>query len=482
MSRPFPYPCRLHKDECGTILVLWAVCLGVILGIVALSFDLGRAAITRSELQSFADSVALAAAGELDTEDDAIDRAVAAAALIADTHSFGNTERALQGAQDYALTFFSALPDVDTGAMTSTTNDPAEAAFVRVTVTPTTVESTFGAAFAALTTAEDREYVLGATAVAGLAIYACDVTPMMFCLPGPDFKAEEHVGEMIRLRAGGNGAAWGPGDFGFLDPGKIEVDEGGPCAGQSGVQLDACLMGAIDSITQCFDQRGVDLEPGQKVGIEDAIFNVRFDIYRSIMNGRRNNPDYAPAPNVIKGIVPRGNGSCINQASVSANTLPLPRDDCFGSGTCARFGTGVWAGGRAAYVTANYGDSDPHPAALTRYAYYLAEIAAAGGDPILEDRAETGLPVCSVSPPAGADRRVITVAGIDCAANAIQGAAQDVPVREFFKIFLTEPVGQDGSTPRRLDIWGEIIGTASETGTGSTGSGGVVRDVVQLYR
>ncbi len=74
------------------------------------------------------------------------------------------------------------------------------------------------------------------------------------------------------------------------------------------------------------------------------------------------------------------------------------------------------------------------------------------------------------------------MAGIDCAANAIRGSADDVPVKEFFKIFLTEPVGQDGSSPRRLDIWGEIIGSASDAGTGATGSGGIVRDVVQLYR
>ncbi|MBP9185024.1 MAG: Tad domain-containing protein, partial [Fuscovulum sp.] len=158
----------LRQDERGTILVLWAVCLGVILGIVALSFDLGRASITRSELQSFADSVALAAAGELDANDDAITRATAAAALIADSHSFGNTDRALQGAADYALTFLAALPASDAAALSDVTTDPRDAAFVRVTVTPTTVESTFGAAFAALTGNQDRDYDLGATAVAGL--------------------------------------------------------------------------------------------------------------------------------------------------------------------------------------------------------------------------------------------------------------------------------------------------------------------------
>lgn len=62
----------LARDEAGTILVFLGIVLGVVLGFVAPAFDLGRASITRSELQSFADSVALAATGELDGNNDAI--------------------------------------------------------------------------------------------------------------------------------------------------------------------------------------------------------------------------------------------------------------------------------------------------------------------------------------------------------------------------------------------------------------------------
>ncbi|MDP3262429.1 MAG: hypothetical protein Q8M59_05630, partial [Tabrizicola sp.] len=90
-------------------------------------------------------------------------------------------------------------------------------------------------------------------------------------------------------------------------------------------------------------------------------------------------------------------------------------------------------------------------------------------------RLETGRPSCSTVPPAGPDRRIITVAGIDCSANGFNGRAT-VPVREFFKIFLTEPITEDDA------IYGEIIGSASEAGTGAVGTGGIVRDVVQLYR
>ncbi|MBA3910765.1 MAG: hypothetical protein C0524_13030 [Rhodobacter sp.] len=495
----YPVFLAFARNEAGTVLVFWGLVLGVVLGFVALSFDLGRASITRSELQSFADSVALAAAGELDGNDDALDRAAEAATLILDSQSFGNTDRTLSGDVSYTLTYYASLPDEDTTAVSDETTDPADAAFVRVQVTPTVVESTFGAAFAALTGQARRDYQLGASAVAGLSIYACDVQPMMFCLPnGGDYRAEDNIGNMVQLRAGGPNAAWAPGDFGFLDPREVFVNESGPCAGLTGAPLLRCLLGAVDNITKCFSQRGVDIEPGQKAGLENSIFNIRFDIYNQNMSSPqyRNNPNYAPAPNVIKGLVPTSNGNgngngngnanqCIsNNPTVSPDTVPLPRDTCFYTGGCAgvgagaRFGDGDWTAGRSNYETVNYGGPVASRNGIsTRYDYYLAEIAAAGAGPILTGRAETGLPVCSGSatsaPP---DRRVITVAGIDCEANNIRGAASNVPVKEFFKVFLTEPVGED------MSIWGEIIGSASEIGTGAGGTGGLVRDVVQLYR
>jgi len=266
----------------------------------------------------------------------------------------------------------------------------------------------------------------------------------------------------------------------------VEVDDEGPCAGLNGINLDACLLGAEGSITQCFDQRGVDIEPGQKVGIEDAVFNVRFDMYSAIMNSERNDPNFAPAPNVIKGIVPNGGGSCIgNNEEISPDTVGLPRDTCFGSGACSRYGDGNWAVGRADYVNINYAGTDPHPLATTRYAYYLAEIAAAGGpgsaNAILSDLSETGRPQCSAHQSSDPKRRVIIAAGVDCVATPISGAATDVPVKEFVEIFLTEPVGDDGTSPPNVDIWGEVVGSAGG-GVGGTGDAGIFRDLVQLYR
>ncbi|RDC71374.1 hypothetical protein DLJ49_15265 [Rhodovulum sp. 12E13] len=59
-------------DEGGTILVFVAMCLVVFLAFSAVTFDLGRMSATQTDLQSYVDHVALAAAGELDGGSDAI--------------------------------------------------------------------------------------------------------------------------------------------------------------------------------------------------------------------------------------------------------------------------------------------------------------------------------------------------------------------------------------------------------------------------
>lgn len=507
---------RFARSEDGGVLVFWGAMLAVMLGLVAMSFDFGRVAITQSELQAYADHVALAAAGELDGASDAITRATSAAKdIISDSQTYGNGSRLLSGDSNYTLTFLSALPSSDATAVSAATTNPAAAAYVQVAVAAQTVDLTFGRAFAVLSGTAAMANVVSATAVAGFTSYACDVTPMMFCMPSANWAADAHIGELIQLRAGGQGAAWGPGAFGFLDPSKILVDADGPCEGETGSNLDRCLMGAAGPITQCFSYRGVDIEPGQKVGSLEAAINTRFDLFNATMNGEKNDPAYAPAPNVIKGIVPNGGGACIgNNEVISPNTIGLPRDGCFaGTNSCndvnggvgPRFGDGGWD--RDLYFSTNYAPFDGTvPGAIqswldanaanasspTRYEVYRAEAALSGdiltgdasgnghdGNPI----AESGRPICNTQPNPLADytRRIIVAAGVDCGANNISGAASNVPVEDFVKIFLTEPASNDG-TGNTFSIWGEVVGTAGGDGSGAIDDVAIFRDVVQLYR
>ncbi len=366
---------------------------------------------------------------------------------------------------------------------------------------------------------------VGAEAVAGFTMYACDVSPLMFCLPSADYRADDHIGDQILLRSGGNGGgAWQPGNFGFVDLSSAGIDEAGPCDGLSGQQLSRCLLGAEDFLTKCFAQRGIDTKPGQNVGSYEAAINVRFDMYQATMNGKKTDADYRPAPSVVKGVVPKGGGSCIGNNPVDSPSVPLPEDSCFATTSCpyTRFGDGIWD--HASYINANHGGVYPAGtnASSTRYAIYLAEIAKANGitpasqptaftaaqsaflgtaDPVFSGSAyaeflsllrlsdsnaaliagvETGRPTCSSHRSPDPERRVVVVAGVDCTANPISGAANNVPVKEFFKVFLTQPAGADPADTSNFNMWGEVIGSAG--GPGASGSAGIFRDVVQLYR
>ena len=473
MTRPAPIR-ALGDDDRGGILVLFAALLAIFMGIAALSFDFGRLAATQSEMQSFADTIALAAAGELDGRSDAITRARAAAdTLVSDWQSYGDGDNTLDSG-DITMAFYAVRPS-DTGSVLPTT-DARAAGYVSVRVTPRTVAPVFGAAFAALSGNDTGTDQVEAYAVAGFTSYACDITPMMFCAPSANFKAEDYVGAAFQLRLSG-GSSWGPGAFGFIDPSATMIDQTGVCAGETGSKLDMCLISAVGNRTSCFATSGVDIATGQRVGNYEAALNVRFDIYNSASNSLRNNSLYPPAPNVLSGYGPES-GQCIGQNPIPLPTVTgLPPDDCQTLGTCGYWGDADWSVGRASYVTTNYGGVDPHPGATTRYDYYLAEIdrwnSATGN--LKRDLTEMMRPQCSSRPAGDPDRRVFVAAAIDCVGNPVGGGERNVPVLEFVEVFMLAPVGVDGTR----DVWVEVIGGLG--GVGGNQTDGIVRDVVQLY-
>lgn len=505
---------RFARDQTGTIAILWASSMVVFFGFVALALDVGRLSSTHSELQSYADSVALAAAGELDGKNDAITRATAAAAnMISDSQTFANGSNTLSGSSSYTLTFYSALPVSDQTPLGASglTTDPNDAKFARIVLTPRSLTMNIASAVSQMVGGNTiSANALQAEAVAGFAQAACDISPLMFCLPS-NWESTLGVGDMMLLRSGGNGTAWGPGNFGFIDLSAFE-DTSGVCADEGGNKL-ACLIAAQSSITQCVLTNGLTTEPGQKVGITNAAFNVRFDIFRAVLNGEKNNPDFAPAPNVIKGIKKKGGGnSCIQGAEeLTPDTAALGRDLCMAASTCGgnnRFGDGAWD--RQGYLNVNHDladgtadgvGSDAHLPPLTgadvqfagsRFGMYLREIAYGNTNPhpapnqnaiLNPSLAETGRPSCSSNMSTDPARRIVIAAGVDCAANPVSGSTSGVPVTKFVQVFLTEPVGDDGTSPPSFDIHGEVVGFPDvKSDGGAAGSGGIFRDIVQLYR
>ncbi|WP_170421754.1 pilus assembly protein TadG-related protein [Ruegeria arenilitoris] len=490
-------PRKFAKDEEGTILVFVGICMVVIMGMAALTFDLGRLASTQTDLQAYTDHVALAAAGELDGNADAITRANAAAeGMIEDSQFFAEGSRDLGSAADFSLRFLTGLPtpgddpDDNDPVAGFVTTDSTAAVMVEVTATPRTVFLPFGRALADLLGVTRPNEDVNAVAIAGFTQYACDVTPLMFCIP-PNWTADANKGAAIKLRTGGNNSAWGPGNFGFLDPTDIGINPNGPCAGETGSKLYICLVAAHGNLTQCVSQRGVDTEPGQRNGIGSAIYNSRFDLFQATMSNLKNDPAYSPGPQVIAGWENTG-GACLkNNPIISSDSMPFPPDDCFATGSCAhgnRFGNGDWSTGRTAYLDMNYGDGPannltPHPlgnpSGTTRYKMYLNEIARAAGGDVLAGRSETGRPQCAKETLDDPDRRTFVAAAIDCNANPVSGRATDIPVKEFVKVFLIQPLEQTSGTD--FDIYVEVVEQVGG-GVGSSSDDGIFRDVVRLYR
>ena len=502
-------------NEDGGTIAFVAVCLTVLFGLAALTFDLGRVAATQSDMQGFADHVALAAAGELDGKADSITRArTAAAELIQDRQTFATGTQNLGGNTDFTLRFLSDLPATDRPYFETEddlgdfeTNDPFRATLVEVRTTSRTVFLPFYRAFAALRGTEAPDGVVGARAVAGFTQYACDIATMMFCLPDTSSDPTAlDAGSSIRLRTGGQGAAWGPGNFGFLDPSEAAVDPNGDCASLSGNARYQCLIASSGNRTRCFAQRGVDMNTGQAVGIENAVYNTRFDIYQSTMSKNKGNSIFAPSMHRVTGYKPKnGNNQCLpNNVEESENSTAFPPASCHGS-SCGAFAGPGWDVN--AYIETNYGEGvtlqslrDENeffadvPVNPSRYDIYLAEHETAVAAYEATGVAGNGLPsgdvnddftgeTCStVTPSTNPNRRVFIAAGINCDLHNINGAKKGVPVENFYKVFLMRPVGLENGGSGNFDMHVEMIGPAGGDGSGSTEDGGIFRDVVELYR
>ncbi|RDC71375.1 hypothetical protein DLJ49_15270 [Rhodovulum sp. 12E13] len=456
--------------------------------------------------------------------------------MIRDRQTFADGGQDLGSALDYSLRFLSGLPDDDYDASanrssdvsafvidTSRANAGRDAVLVEVTATPRTVFTPFANALASFFGSTNESSEIGATAIAGYTSWACDISPLAFCLPSENYTATANIGKTIRMRAVGQNASWQPGFFGFLRP-EAEIVPDGACDGENGANLKACQIAAAGNVSQCFSTRGVDIEPGQKQGLNAAIFNTRLDIFEATMNKNRNDYRFAPGPHVVTGKVAKKGGkkgsTCVsNKDPDSLDTMAFPADSCVANGSCGRFGDGNWD--IRGYLETNHGikthndadgDGEEDPGELsfeltpatqpwtdmaalaggpdqpTRYEVYLREIREAGpGGAILPpDRSESGLPQCSTAKPGqgdepyGPERRILIAAGIDCEANPVRGAATDVPVKEFFEVFLLGPsrdVANSSPPPYEIDV--EIVGSA---GGGNSEFYGMFRDVVELYR
>ena len=478
-------PLKLSSDKAGSVLPFAALILAALLGIVGLSFDLGRHYILATELQQAADAAALAGAYQLDAYDQPatvlarVTAAVKTTPIVVNSQKVGSSPGVITIASVNVLNTIPASDDTPIAA--SNTAPPYN--YVRVQTQAVVSNNIFGRVVG-----QPPTVTLQAQAVARKGRAVCQITPLAICNPaeatggpGAAFNPAAYYGHQILVRQTGSGAAWAPGNFGFLDvPGYGN--------GASGL---ADALGS-DAPNVCF-KTAVTTKPGQTSGARTAL-NTRFDMYENpFFKGEKNNPNFAPAQNVTKGYDTAAGNYCNNPqpADPASNMKKLPWDTDLSQAN--RFGNGQW--NCATYwqavhpgVTAptGCGASPGTPTSgITRFQVYRYEI----DNNLVPDGGagrEDGRKQCSsqaaqapVNNDLSTDRRVVTVAVINCLENNVHGSSTVEP-KAFLNGFLTEPVGVSPGDPNAGDIILEVIGSNLQ------GNGGYTpvrsRDWVELVR
>ncbi len=464
------------KNEDGAVLIYVTLILAAFIGVGGLALDAGRAFTLREEMQQAADAAALAGAWQLDgTTAGAARGDGAARAVVANSQKWasGGSTAVSIGAGTAGVQFLATVPSSDDAALTFTTAGPYD--YVWVKTTAANFDPWFMRIFGFNAATQ-----VAAEAVAKKGSSQCQVTPLFVCLPGgASFDPTAWIGHQVLMKAA-QGNSWTNGNWGLLDT---------PGGSQSAGAL-ASMIAGVNGLPQCIDSGGVDTKPGNVASIS-AAFNVRLDVYENLPGNvnYQNTPGYAPAEHVQKGT--NQSASCTARPNWVGGSIPrgFPRDaDIISSGGNTRFGNGQWD--CATYwAQAHPGDTVNMPGAcistggMTRYEMYLHEITSLANKALIPDLSGLGgdngdpaahSPICytggSIPPTPTApaqrinDRRIFTVAGVDCSAIAINGNTPNVPVQQYLSLFLTEPAGTQGRT--NGDVYMEIVGFDTASGAG----------------
>ncbi|MEV5020966.1 hypothetical protein MRBLMA1_000777 [Sphingobium sp. LMA1-1-1.1] len=515
----------LLQSTSGAVAPTVALSLFGLIAAGGIAFDYARMAGLDSELQNAADQAALAAATQLDGKTGACSRAASAAsALVRNDARFANDGNASGLAITVAneatcdrtgfIKFYKNKDRSDTGTLTD-----ADVNFVEVTVNSRTARFALTPIVAMFSSGP-----LSAKAYAGVGGAICKVPPVMMCNPaegtGQDFPLSTDIGKGIRLVAGGSGGTWAPGNFGYLETnlgsGANVLEAalganvpGGDCISADQVTTKPGLSVSVtDAVNTRFDiyENGLVNYCASGSGNCSPALNTRKDVVRpditSNGNGNGNGNGSALNCSVGNGTDPWQLPSAqylpdpVSRVSSTPSNMGFPRDICHAvssTGDCAngRIGDGLWD--RALYFQVNHPGISPATVAswagksgisnLTRYDVYRWEQATSGalapkfasavsqgnGNGNTTNYYSYSAPVCAtgVAPSAQIrDRRILSVAVVNCAAQGVQGQTKNVQVEKFVDVFLVEPSLTRSRTDKG-DIYVEIKGEAeplSETG------------------
>jgi Flp pilus assembly protein TadG len=284
--------------EKGSILIYTGAFMAVGVGGAAVSIDIGRIVLLRTQMQNRADAGALAGAAQLDSNAGAIERAEI---VVEDSMKAYTTASADSGELIIlTVTVYDVADDGEYINIGNVSTDDTTARFVRADLEKRTLSFFYAPAVALLTNGTVSDIAeLNAYAIAMSDPYVCKAQPLMICNPfetaidtfSDVFTNDAHIGKGITIKKGSTGGgAWTAGNFGLLN-----LPEDVDYAGGGAKKIMASLM---DPEPQgCYGLNSLATAPGNMVVSVAAGINVRFGL---VPSGGYTDDDVNPAPNTIE--------------------------------------------------------------------------------------------------------------------------------------------------------------------------------------
>lgn len=472
------------RSQSGSIMIYTGAFMAIGVGGAALSIDIGRIVLLKTQMQNRADAGALAGAAQLDAYPGAIERSrtVITDAMVAYTTAAADQgELAVWNAEFYA---------VDPNDPTKTkrgpvTTDDGQARFAEVLMERRTLSFFYGPALNLLTgKPADSTTTLDARAVGMSDPFICKMQPLMICNPfddgiastvDPDIRLPEYSGYGLRIKQAGQTGAWQPGNFGLLD---LPEDAGYTGGGANNVQA---ALEAEDPLG-CYAVATLDTAPGNKTQkVRDGV-NVRWygpNVAPNVLNysGQYRDSNMTPAADPTES-VSWGNGIWDFSGYWAAFHPGIPEPVfpvtptryqvyLFESGIVFYMKKG--GGGKGTKFTLNAAEAGSGNWQKIDLADYIADPIYAGietdpgsGVALVRNLSDPTNNYLDGEPPVppetvsaqGYKRRLMKIAVANCLENSFQGNAAIPAEGSYVEIFLTEEATgpNDGAT-----IYGEIV-------------------------
>lgn len=336
------------RDRHGGVAVTVAVMILVLVGVLALSIDVGRIYNASTERNNAADAAAIAAATQLDGQPGACLRAIQAA-----THVRLPNEETFVSNRTGTNVYISDITNPVTGnpniqflsdlvhdaggnVIGTYITDPArcdeEAVYVEVVTNQVAAEecdkdTRVGCAkvdlyFAGVTGALTEAFPKGYAVARSHELFCAEV-PLFMCplvddMYAPDAAAQfwteiktyQHTGKGVWLKKEHNSDQYLPGNFGFLrlsNAGAFELGE---------------QMGKVNPPLNCVGTGEITTEPGAKESVAKA-FNSRLGIFHNGSMADPASPDWQPSADTIKGLV-RGSSLQCDISDTGHHEPPTP--------------------------------------------------------------------------------------------------------------------------------------------------------------